>query len=87
MEKMETAWQPIETAPKDGTPFLALCEDDCCMRNHWIARWDSKAGRGCAFICGSDSEGLTELDVGGADVIVSCLAWWMPLPQPPEVTP
>lgn len=73
-------WQPIETAPKDGTAFLAVCEVDCGTRNHWIARWAADTGIGGSFVCGSDAEGLTDLS---NDVCVACLAWWMPLPEPP----
>jgi hypothetical protein len=76
-------WQPIETAPKDGTPFLALCGADCGTRNHWIAWWDANTVVGGSFVCGSDAEGLTNLTAKGLSTIVSCLAHWMPLPPPP----
>lgn len=32
-----TGWQPIETAPRDGTAFLALNHD----REIWLARYDN----------------------------------------------
>jgi hypothetical protein len=75
-------WQPIETAPKDGTEFVAYCEDD----EYWLIRWcpnDKEdavkwAGRG-AWCAGKDV---------GEQVVVSCLTHWQPLPDPPQaVTP
>jgi len=69
-------WQPIETAPRDGEYFLAVCGPDCGTRNHWIVCWN-----GCceSFECGLDAEGLFARDVG----TVACLSHWMPLPPPP----
>lgn len=79
-------WLPIETAPKSGDYFLAICEPDCGSRNHWIVRWN-----GCreSFECGLDAEGLFTGDIAS----VVCLShWWdfgdgQPLPPPPETTP
>lgn len=78
-------WQPIETAPKDGTAFLAVCEVDCGTRNHWIVRWEwvPHMGQG-SFVCGSDAEGLTDLESRGVSTVVSCLAHWQTLPEPPK---
>lgn len=70
-------WQPIETAPKDGSYFLAVCEADCGTRNHWIVRWDADHD---GFECGYDAEGLFTAQIG----MVPCLAHWMPLPEPPN---
>jgi len=32
--KRESSWQPIETAPRDGTPFLAW-EGGCIYKSYW----------------------------------------------------
>lgn len=75
-------WQPIETAPKDGTEFIAFCEDG----DYWLIRW---------FPTPSENEHLLERyasargawcagkDVGEA-VVIPCLSHWMPLPEPPK---
>ena len=72
-------WQPIETAPKDGTWFLACCEDGCIDRMHWIVRWDAKHKQ---FICSRDTHSHTPLPRG--TLILYCLAFWMPLPEAPQ---
>lgn len=80
-------WRSIkdDPPPKDGTEFLALCEADCGSRNHWIVRWEWVPYLGEeAFVCGSDAEGLTDLGPKGPSTLVSCLAYWMPLPEPPD---
>lgn len=67
-------WQPIETAPKDGTPIKLLIpyspeifpESDCTDRGFWSAE-DS-----CFRFDGDD----------GPDDIQP--THWMPLPEPPQ---
>ena len=67
-----TGWQPIETAPKDGTPILAICSEDigwvkCPYEcNFVIVYWDDDEGDELfplepAFLSmdGLDAEGLT----------------------------
>ena len=61
-------WQPIETAPKDGTEFLAwdgLMIETCWFKDGvLLASWDNQR-----FSCDTD---------------VDCDAThWMPLPEPP----
>jgi hypothetical protein len=68
-------WLPIETAPKDGTNFLAF-ENGDVYQCYWMSeegltqRWRPLAldyhGCGCC---------------GGSDIHPSR---WMPLPEPPE---
>ena len=68
-------WQPIETAPKDGTRvliyvegFIAVCE--MCEEPDGSRRW----------ICGE----TTRLDGRVERVqLNACATHWMPLPAPP----
>ena len=70
-------WKPIETAPKDGTEFVAFCEDG----DFWLIRWcpnDKEKNMGWkrgAFCAGIDV---------GETVVIPCLTHWQPLPPPPE---
>lgn len=67
-------WQPIETAPKDGTEILALCRLGSAWM-HGLVSYDSWESEGQA-------KGVWSTTDGGyvRDPIL-----WMPLPQPPEV--
>lgn len=67
-------WQPIETAPKDGTDFLAgwaaiepdpFCDGKACIE---IVRYNDRG-----VVCG----GLNR------DCGMSFPTHWMPLPKPP----
>jgi len=60
-------WQPIETAPKDGTDVL-VCADTGWM---FVAYWDKKQ-----WTSNACCDNWTALD---DDEIVG----WMPLPKPP----
>lgn len=66
-----TEWQPIETAPRDGTDVLVATDDHKVFAAHsyggeWVAQADSAA------------DGIyLSFDVGE-------LTHWMPLPEPPE---
>lgn len=67
-------WQPIETAPKDGAPFLACMDwrvDDlgkCCVIR-WRAPISSRSPGQWLSIPGDWSYRPTH---------------WMPLPEPPQ---
>ncbi|RVP13134.1 hypothetical protein CN085_19675 [Sinorhizobium meliloti] len=61
-------WQPIETAPKDGTRFLAFVIDDVC-----ILRWHGGQKKGCWH---DDNDAIGY----GSDFP----KFWMPLPEPPK---
>jgi hypothetical protein len=49
-------WQPIETAPRDGSPFLTysppedwVVDEDCYDVAVWSERWGKFAKQGCGF--------------------------------------
>lgn len=71
IEALKNPWQPIETAPKDGSfvlTYAAGYEDGQCYAvQHYIDAW---AGLDWYHNC--DEYGT------GAE-------WWMPLPQPPKI--
>jgi hypothetical protein len=63
-------WQPIETAPMDGTAIL-LFTGGGVIEGHWIYReWQQ-----CAISCSYD---------GAGGPVFECVpTHWMPLPPPP----
>lgn len=65
-------WQPIETAPKDGTVILAWSEDSKQAEFIW---WAGGAGEPCWVLRDE-----------GTKVHVDWLKGWMPLPDPPQAT-
>lgn len=83
-------WQPIDTAPKDGTEILAWRDDSGTL----LVRWTSLA----EFLTDSELEEYDEEttyrdDWFYADFVVGgrleydCVpTHWMPLPEPPQPT-
>jgi hypothetical protein len=66
-------WQPIETAPKDGTEFQG-----------WVGQWEPR----CRFNPESETFetwGRVDYDEDGWDVFVPA-THWMPPPDPPSDT-
>jgi hypothetical protein len=65
-------WQPIETAPKDGTLILLANIED--IHDPWVVcgQWNKGAGWYNQFAC-----------AGNGDCKIRP-THWMPLPPPPE---
>ena len=91
-------WQPIETAPKDGTQFIAYKEpDDMCNVPFWViakfVRQYDLMPYGQNYDEGFESD--VEMEAFGIKAMVT--SWnhkdiantgfthWMPLPNPPKV--
>ena len=76
-------WQPISTAPKDGTPVLVFSpyEDRNEPTNVVVAKYE---------IYGPDNEWWVYCEAVLADIsgqIDPEPTHWMPLPSPPKVAP
>jgi hypothetical protein len=80
---MASEWQPIETAPKDGTFVLVRLRDD--YRDYW---GDTHAGR--CFVSKHPGLAPDGFDVGWhlypgyGGVMDKSIAGWLPLPAPPD---
>ncbi|MDB5651963.1 MAG: hypothetical protein JWL62_3483 [Hyphomicrobiales bacterium] len=75
-------WQPIETAPKDGTPILVYNAYVGIYHSAYTTRWTGKPGETgyAGFPCGFWSTGPGCYPFGKWDCIPS---HWMRLPDPP----
>jgi hypothetical protein len=74
-EALEQAWQPIETAPKDGTRILVFDESWCGgLPQQRVSYWQPYAVQQRA------NEPLIQR---GSWMGVSIATHWMPLPEPP----
>ena len=77
------AWQPIETAPKDGTTILLYKPDERMVGEYILAGyWGEWPGQGeCWIACDGKPQGYysptAECDQGYPTK-------WQPLPAPPE---
>lgn len=73
------AWQPIDTAPKDGTRVILLVMDDeygmdpWVLIGSWAGRSEDGGVDGWKLDCERRSQGRVNADM------------WMPLPEVPEV--
>jgi hypothetical protein len=79
-------WQPIETAPRDGTAVLVMSDywpgtksgraEECSNINTYVAAWwqDEDRGKG-AWICYMDAVLDPHCPITPTH--------WMPLPDPP----
>jgi hypothetical protein len=67
-------WQPIETAPKDGTSVLLADNDEI-----QICQWSERNVFGVREWCYGHCEGEYN-----SRYTFDCPTHWMPLPEPPK---
>lgn len=68
-------WQPIETAPKDGTPILCYAPQ---RQAHWVSvyvvKWSDP----------DEDDGTGWVEAAGEEWGRWNATHWMPLPAPPQ---
>lgn len=69
-------WQPIETAPKDGTVILAYLKVNGMVQAHYVSP---------AEMLASDDEEPRWFTTDGQELPLNYLTHWMPLPAAPSV--
>lgn len=67
-------WQPIETAPKDGTLILLASIDGYVMEASWFDAWYGDRANPGWMYANLDEEHGSYIDA----------THWMPLPEPPK---
>lgn len=70
-------WQPIETAPRDGTEFLAY---DAHAKKMDVCEWIDSRSVHIQPVQSDGDYGPSEDDFG---YHLSAITHWMPLPAPP----
>lgn len=76
---MVSEWQPIDTAPKDGTHILA------CPDARYDATWTfAQAPPFVVHYWDNPGEEGFYLSSGGGDLDAICPGYWQPLPPPPQ---
>lgn len=76
-------WQPIDTAPKDGTRFLAYSSTSGKL---FVCRWEErplKGGHWTVYLDGEDGW-IYHLGKDPQWLVVKPVTHWMPLPEPPN---
>ena len=68
-------WQPIETAPRDGTPILVWGGHNCS-----IVTWDAAAAYWRLHGNGQELHDY----LGDSEWNYADAAYWCPLPDPPD---
>lgn len=68
-------WQPIETAPADGTVILAYRRDAGVFSAHYVSPADAVGG---------DDDEPHWFTTDGEDLTRCMPTHWMPLPEPPK---
>ena len=86
----ETAWRPIDTAPRDGTPVLLLTSDFGAVEGFWNGSVSNfyKSQVGWASYDPDNMQGdwVSEWRIDPGDARLYCGATpthWMPLPAAP----
>lgn len=74
-------WQPIETAPRDGTKFIALINSEEPLTCYWDMYYTEK---GSGYTGG---DGFTESFSGEEVYRHGRLTHWMSLPEAPKEQP
>lgn len=82
-------WQPIETAPRDGTEILVYRKDCGVLLARWIALseflTDSEIEKSCLTSEEADEPDWFYADfVAGGRLDGGTCTHWQPLPQPPQ---
>lgn len=72
-------WQPIETAPKDGTKIVLLC-DLWQGRTPIVAHWDENG----ATYEGPMGRFTWHTSMDGDTVAERVPTHWLPIPEPPS---
>lgn len=78
-------WQPIETAPKDGTPILIYEPfSEYIDEGIYIVEWRTEryVVRSSSYKCWVVQH--TYQDEQGGEVTIDNPTHWIPLPEPPE---
>lgn len=75
-----SAWQPIETAPKDADVWIIAWDGNTVLPVMWINDTEFSPYTGWAYA--SETWGGVLYD--GYNEVVTTLTHWMPLPAPPE---
>lgn len=82
---LSPGWQPIETAPKDGTRFLSICAtDDDPYRSIEITEWYVLPCTHFELIEGDLYRKVEDKPMEGWNGNTHRATHWMPLPELPE---